>query len=425
MKKTLKWWALSGLAAMALVVAGCGSSGDSSGDSASLRVANATISHPTLDLLVNGGAALSGTATDTVSAYAGTTSGSTTLQLNDTGTALTTSVPTLTGGAHYTLFAYESNGAVKTVVLNEDQALPTTGSAYLRVYNVAADAGKLDVYITSPTADLATVGSPISLTTGTVPYSTAYALQSAGTYRVRVTGYGNKADLRLDMPITLASQQVATVVLSPASGGVLLNGSTLIQQSTYTATRNTNTRVRLAAAVSGNATVAASTGTTTIDSGSVAPAFGYYALVPASSALNVSVNGASVAAPATALVAGADMTLFVYGAPGAATASLLLDDNRLPTDVTTVKLRLINGITGGVGALTLTANTALVASGIAAGAASGYASVLGSTNPMNLTLTSSTAAGNYYTNTSYTLNSGSVYAVMMGGPVSAPQMLIR
>ena len=375
--------------------------------------------------------ALSATATDTVSAYVGTSSGSTTLQVNDNGvgTALTTTVPTLTGGAHYTLFAYESGGAVKTVVLNEDQALPATGSAYLRIYNVASDAGKLDVYITTPTADLSTAGSPISLTTGTTPYSTPYALQSSGTFRVRVTGYGNKADLRLDMPLTLASQQVATVVLSPASGGVLLNGSTLVQQSTYAATRNTNTRVRLAAAVSGNATVAASTttaaGTTTIDAGSVAPAFGYYTLVPAGSALNVSVNGASVGAPATALAAGADMTLFVYGAPGSSTASLLTDDNRPPTDNTTVKMRLINGVTGGTGALTLTANTSLVASSIAPGAASGYVSVLGSTNAMNLSVTSSTSAGTFYSNTSNILNSGSVYTVMMGGAVSAPQMLIR
>ncbi|MEP7295669.1 MAG: DUF4397 domain-containing protein [Burkholderiales bacterium] len=426
--KNLKWWGLVSAAAVSIALAACGGNGNSSSDSASLRVVNATLNHPSIDLFVNAAASVSATASDTVSAYVAPASGGNTLQVNDAGggTALATIVPTLTGGNHYTLFAYESAGAVKTVVLNEDQVLPTAGSAYLRIYNVAADAGKLDVYITDPSTTLANASSPISLTTGTTPFSTGYALQGAGTWRVRVTGYGNKSDLRLDMPLVLASQQVATVVLSPTSGGVLLNGSTLIQQSTYAATRNTNVRVRLAAAVSGsNSVVAASAGSAVIDAGSLAPAFGYYALVPASSTLNISVNGASVGAPATALAAGSDMTLLVYGPAASPAASLITDDNRPPSDTTTVKLRLINGITGSAGALTLTANTSLVAAGVAPGTASGYVAVLGSANPMNLSVTSSLAPGNYFTNASNTLNSGSVYSVMMGGDASAPQMLIR
>ena len=425
--KKLKWWGLVALAAVGMGLAGCGGSNDSS-SSASLRLANATLTHSSLDLLVNSSVAVSATATDTVSAYVSPSSGSNTLQLNDAGagTALATSVPTLTAGLHYTLFAYESSGAVKTVVLNEDQAAPVSGTVLLRVYNVAGDAGKLDVYITDPSVDLANANSPISFTTGTVPASAGYSTYSPGTYRVRVTGYGNKSDLRLDMPaVTLTNQQVATVVLSPASGGVLLNGSTLIQQSTYSATRNTNVRVRLAAAVSGTGnTVAASAGTTVIDAGSVAPAFGYYTLVPASSALNITVNSASVAAPATALVAGSDMTLLVYGSPGSATATLLTDDNRLPTDATTVKMRLINGVNGNVGALTLTANSSPVGIGILPGAASTYVSLPSSLNAMSLILTSS-LAGAYPANTSNVLNANTVYSVLATGDVSAPVMLIR
>ena len=427
--KKLKWWGLVGLAAVGVALSGCGGSKDSSSSSSSVRLVNATLTHPSLDLVVNASPSITGTASDSASAYVAPAGGTTTLQVNDTttGVALTTVLPTLTGGNHYTLFAYETAGAVKTVVLNEDTATPAAGVAQLRIYNVAGDAGKLDVYITDPALPLANAGSPTSLITGVVPFSTQYATQSPGTYRVRVTGYGNKNDLRLDMPITIAAQQIGTVLLSPAAGGSLLNGSLLIQQSTtYAATRNTNVRVRLASAVSGaNSTVAASAGSAVIDAGSVAPAFGYYALVPATSALNISVNGASVGAPATALVAGSDMTLLVYGAPASAVATLLTDDNRPPTDLTTVKLRLINGVTGSAGALTLTANTSLVASGIARGAASAYVSVLGSANPMNLSFTSSSAPGTFYSNTGNTLNSGSVYTVLLGGDVSAPQLLIR
>ena len=427
--KNFRWWPAIGLAVVGAVLSGCGGKSDSSSGNASLRLANATLTHASLDLLVNASAAASATTADNVSAYASPAAGSVTLQINDAGatTALATTVPTLTGGNHYTLLAYESGGAVKTAVLNEDFATPTAGTAQLRIYDAALDAGKLDVYITDPAADLASVSSPTAtFTTTTANSATALLTYSPGTYRVRVTGAGNKSDLRADIPaVTVASQQIATVVLTPAAGGVLVNGSTLLQQSTYTAARNTNVRVRLAAAVSGGATVAASaSGGAVIDSGSRAPAFGYYVLVPAASALNITVNGASVGAPATALKAGTDATLLVYGAPGSATATLIADDNRLPTDATTTKLRLINGVTGSTGTLTLTANTALVGNGIAAGAASGYVSVLGSTAAFNFKLSSSTS-GPLLSDSTNVLGLNSVYTVMAGGDIAAPQLLIR
>ena len=422
--KNDKIWTWIGALALSVVLAACGS-GSGSG-SVSLRLANATLTHPSLDLLINSGLSITATATDTVSAYVGPGAGSNTLQVNDSGsgTALATTVPTLTADQHYTLIAYESGGAVKTVVLNEDYTAPLSGTAQLRVYDVAPDAGKLDVYITDPSVtDLSTVASPTySFTTN---ITTPLLTYSPGNYRVRITGYGNKADLRMDIPsITLANQEVATVLLTPTVGGTLLNGSTLVQQGTYSATRTTNARVRLASAVSGSATVAASAGATVIDSGSVAPAFGYYVLVPAASALNVSVNGNSVGAPAKPLPAGGDATLLVYGTPTLSTASLVLDDNRLPTDATTVKLNTINGITGTLGTVTLTANTAPVGIGIAPGAASNYVSIPGSANATNLTLTSS-LHGIIKTDATNILIANTVYTVLSAGDYTAPQFLIR
>ncbi len=431
--KKLSLWAVIGAAGLALSACSTGG-GDSSSGNASIRLANATLTHPSLDLYVNASstAAIKAVATDFVSAYVSPASGSTTVQVNDAGTstALVTAVPTLTSNNHYILFAYESGGAVKLASLGEDYPTPITGTAQIRIYDLATDGGKVDVYITDPATDLSTVTAP-TLTMTPVALSNALTY-SPGAYRVRVTGYGNKNDLRVDVPlVTLASQQIATVVLTPASGGVLLDGANVIQQGVYTATRNTNARVRLAAAVSAAGKVAASAtsaaGTITIDSGSVSPAFGYYVLVPATDTLNVSVNGSSVAPPVTALKAGSDQTLLVYGNAGSATASLILDDNRLPTDPTSVKLRLINGITGTSGALTLTANTAKVASDVQPGTASTYVSVLGSTSAMDLRLTSSAVPGNFLT-TSAVLNFKSVYSVLAGDdPTGAAkaQLLIR
>ena len=428
--KNFRWWPVIGMVAAAVALSGCGGGGDDDSSNVSLRIANATLTHPSLDLLVNSSSAATATAADSVSAYVSPSSGSVTLQVNDNGaaTALATIIPTLTGGNHYTLLAYEAGGAVKTAVLNEDYATPTSGTAQIRVYDAALDAGALDVYITAPDADLATVSSPTAtFTTTTANSATALLAYSPGTYRVRVTAAGDKTDLRADIGgVTLASQQIATVILTPAAGGVLINGSTLIQQGSYTAARNTNARVRLAAAVSGGATVAASASNgTVIDAGSVAPAFSYgYVLVPAASTLNITVNGASVAAPSGTLTAGADATLLVYGAPGSATATLLADDNRLPTDATRTKLRMINGVTGSAGTMTLTANTAPVGTGIAPGAASGYVSVIGSANAMILKLSSSTN-GLLLTDSTNVLSPNKVYTVLAGGDISAPQLLIR
>jgi hypothetical protein len=252
-----------------------------------------------------------------------------------------------------------------------------------------------------------------------------------GSYYLAVTASGNPTDVRMfNMPIALTSQEVGNALLTPATGGQLLNGSLLVQQGAYSAFRNTSTRVRLASAVSGNATVAASAAapgsTTTIDGGSVSPQFDSYALVPAGSALNITVNGASVGAPATALVQGGDMTLLVYGTPASASATLLTDDNRPPADATTVKLRLINGITGNsANMLTLTANSASVASAIAPAAASTYTAVAGSANPMNLSLYSNQSSGIYYSNSSYVLSADGVFTVLATGDFSAPFLLIR
>ena len=97
---------------------------------------------------------------------------------------------------------------------------------------------------------------------------------------------------------------------------------------------------------SGGATVAASAASAVIGSNVVSPSVGSYALVPAGTAVNVSVNGASVSAPAAPLVAGSDSTLLVYGSVAAPAAILIVDDNHLPSVTTNLKLRLVNGMNG-------------------------------------------------------------------------------
>ena len=208
-------------ALVAVGLAACGGGG-SSNDVANVRLLNTTLTHQSTSLLVGGSTAIATVPLDTVSAYAGATAGSPLLQINDatTTSALATLAPTVGSNAHYVLVAYEGGGAVRTAIINEDTAAPPVGTAALRVFNTATDAGAIDVYVTDPTVNIATP---------TFTFSTATSLQTSGfvslppgTYRIRVTGAGNPADLRLDLPsFVLTDQEVASAILTPTVGGTL------------------------------------------------------------------------------------------------------------------------------------------------------------------------------------------------------------
>jgi hypothetical protein len=317
--------------------------------------------------------------------------------------------------------------------LAEDLTIPSTvGTTAIRILDFAGEAGNLDVYVSA--GAVPTGGTPAGYL-GTFNAAASQALsitEGVGTYYVTVTASNNAADVRmLNMPVTVASQQIATVALTPASGGSLLDGNLLIQGGAFTTFRNTGTRVRLASAVSGSTTVAATVTTagvtSALDSG-VAPQFGNYTVVAAGSSLNVTVAGTSITAP-TGLITGGDMTLLVFGAPGSATASLITDDNRPPINTSLVKMRLINGITGNSGnVLKLVANGVALATGVAPGAASAYGSAgINSYGNINLSLSSSlnanlippTAA------TAYTLYPGATYTVFAVGDYSAPSLMVQ
>ena len=420
-----------GMVAIGMALSGCG--GSKSNSSASIRVANSTLTHPSIDLWVSGAVTTAtGTALNSVSSYVSAPAGAAALQLNDHGssTGVANVTPTLAGGAHYTLLAYESGATggsvVRMAALPEDWTIPTqAGTTQIRILDFATEAGNLEVYVSSsPVAP----GGAIAGYVGSINGAVAQAIvlnEGVGTYYVTVTALSNPADVRmLSMPVAVTSQQVATVALTPAAGGSLLDGNLLIQLGAFSNFRNTGTRVRLASAVSGGTTVAATmtnAGVTSPLDGGVAPQFGSYAVVPSGSTLAVTVGGVSVAAPA-GLVPGGDMTLLVFGAPDSATATLITDDNRPPTNGGLVKLRLINGITGNSSnVLKLIANGVALATGVAPGTASAYGSAgINSYGNVNLSLSSSlnanlippTAA------TAYTLNPNTTYTVFAVGDYS-------
>jgi hypothetical protein len=374
-----KSWSLPLAACMLLGLAACGGGGDSS-SAGLVRLVNTTLNHASLDLAVGATVVVQGTAKDTASNYAGVGAGSPTLQVNDAGTAtaLTTIAPTISGSLHYAIIVYESNGIVRAAVLGEDNVAPAAGSAQVRILDVAPEAGALDVYVTAPGAALTSPSFTVPASASA--FTSGLLTFSAGTFEIRVTGQGNVNDLRLDIPsVTLTSLQTATLVLSASAGGVLVDGAVMVQQGAYTASRNPNARVRLATGVLNSAAVGAVAGASTVINAPVtSPAVGAYTVVPANSALTVNVNG--VVTPVTGtLTAGSDATLLVTGTAAAPTSKLIVDDNHLPSTNTVYKMRLVNGLTGAATTQTLTADFAVIASGVAPNSASSYGTGQGST----------------------------------------------
>lgn len=434
--RNFRFRALAAVMALATVaLAACGGGGSSDNDSASVRLVNATLTHVSINLLANSSSIVTGTAVDTASAYVGVSDGSPSLQVNDTttGAVLAVTAPTVAKDQKFALIAYESGGAVRTAVISEDTTAPASGTAIVRVFNAATDAGAIDIYVTDPAVDITTLSSPtFSFGSSTSVQASNFASFGPGTYRIRVTGAGNPTDLRLDIAsVALASQQVATVILTPTVGGTLANGSVLVQDATYTATRNTSARVRLVAAVSSNATVSATAttaaGSTAIATGVVAPAIGTYINVPSGSAINVTVNGGSIAAPAGTLAAGSDSTLMVYGNAASATATLIADDNHLPTTASSYKLRLVNGITGAAVPLSLDVNFASIASNVLPGTASAYA-VLAASTTTQLAVTSPSSLTPIFPvppTATVAIPGGAVFSLFMLGDAGAPVGVLR
>ena len=150
------------MAFAAAALAGCGGGGGGDDGSASVRLVNATLSHASLNLLANSTTIVTGTAIDTASAYTGVDDGSPSLQVYDAGTGavLAVTAPTISKGQKFALVAYESGGAVRTAVISEDTTEPASGTAIVRVFNAATDAGSVDVYVTDPAVDITTLSAP-------------------------------------------------------------------------------------------------------------------------------------------------------------------------------------------------------------------------------------------------------------------------
>lgn len=404
-----------------MVLAACGGGSNDAGNG-NVRMLNLTRGHASLDLLVASTKQISAVGANSASSYVGVGSGNNSLQVTDAGnqTALVTTAPTVAKDQYYSLVVYENNAALKTAWLAENDTAPSAGSSNLRVFNLATDAGALDVYVIAAGTNLAAGTTPFFVMSGTgTSQISAYLSFTPGNYRVVVTASGNQSDVRLNLPsIALADTGLTTLVLAPSVGGGLVDGGLIAQRSTFSASPNTSARVRVVSGVPA-ATVAVSTGGTVVEAGAIQN-IGSYVTVPSGSATwTVTAGGNAASVAPINLVAGSDNTLLVTGTAGAASATMLTDDNHAPTVSSNAKMRLINGTSTGNDGLQLYVDFLSVASNVTPGTASNYRSVTGNTS-MSLEVKSQTTGTTVWSLSGRSIPGGNVYTVFVLGNASAP-----
>jgi hypothetical protein len=410
---------------LALLLAACGGGGEDR-SKAQLRLVNATAAYAALDLVVDERRLQNSVAYGQSASYVEIEPDETATEITRPGssTALATANPAVSEGDRYTLVAYGSEGSLKTTLLDDNANEPDSGKVRVRVLNASADAGNVDVYLTTADAPLAEAEAlQAGAVAGTV---TGYTTVDAATWRLRVTAAGDRDDLRLDISgIALTSRQIVTLVITPGSGGVLVNALVVAQRGAITAQTGASARVRAVAAVTDSGAVAATVGGVALMNGTGAPAIGRYLLVPAgAAAATVSVNGAEVAVPAATLAAGADYTLLVWGPATAGAAAWLEDDNRPPSVSTRAKLRLVHGVAGLAATIAMTLDFIPVADGVAGGSASA-STLVDTTADGTLTVTAVGLGAPLWSDTEVVLAAGGVYTLFVVGPSSAPTGILR
>jgi hypothetical protein len=212
-------WKLAPLAtallslALVLVATGCGSS------SARVRLMNAFVGQASLDMLIGSKSVATGVVYGAASGYASTSSGSATVQIEDTGTnnVLVNQPINLSPKSDNTILATGSG----TVVLNDNNTAPSSGNLEIRVINASFILGTADVYIV-PSGTAITPGSP---TFASLAYQAASGYQSlpAGSYQIVFTQAGQPFVVISSSPLSFSAGQIRSVVgLDGQLGGFTL-----------------------------------------------------------------------------------------------------------------------------------------------------------------------------------------------------------
>ncbi|MEW5755536.1 MAG: DUF4397 domain-containing protein [Pseudomonadota bacterium] len=206
------------LSAMAIMLTGCD---DDEDPTAQVRVVHASPDAPNVDVLVNNNVALSAVPFKGVSRYLSVDLGDDpNFKINAAGTSTTVIDDTLPleEGKQYTLLAVNTLSNIEPLLLADETASPASGFLKVRVLHASPSAPEVDVYVTAPGDDIATM-SPALSDVSFKDYSD-YLEIAEGDYRVRVTGAGSKTPVYDSGTVALGAGVTYTIVAVTTTTGL-------------------------------------------------------------------------------------------------------------------------------------------------------------------------------------------------------------
>jgi len=429
-------WATAVAMVGTALLSACGS-GSSTGNT-SVRLLNASVGYPSLDLKVDDTAINTGVALNTLGSYSSISVASHSSQLIVTGQTTVAAYPQLSNlqGTNNTVIAWGNSGAAQTLLWSEVQPAPAANISTLLVMNLSNDAGPVDIYLTQAGADDLTTQTPINTYGGqTSPIKSAttsgYLNVPSGTYRVRVTATGSKTDVRLDVPsVLLDSTAVNGLILTSVTpGSALLNGLLMPQAgTTVTKFSNPQAKARVISALPAGNQVTATLNGNSLGAALTSPVLGNYSNVLVNTGTTSSTLAWSIGSGATTnyqlpgLTAGGTYSVLLWGTPTNPQPPVLLTDNASPpSTLNTANLRVLNAVAD-LGAVSLKVNLNPALTGVAPGTLSTVTPV-STTNvpPLDLSVdaTGATVSCPKLAPTSTTYVSGSIYTVFLSGSVAS------
>ena len=425
-------WFLACAATLALNA--CGGGGEEKGDDPQIRLLNLSAGYTSLDLMTNldsdeddeDETQATGVALETVSEYTTLDPDDYTVKVRRTGSGSVLRSFTGEELVEDTINTYVAFGEVGNFgALRIDDTLDDAdaGDSKLSVANVSSS-GLLDVYLTDATTDLDDTTPVLSSVGGTL----SMVIADSGSYRLRVTASGDTADVRLDIPnFTLTDKGVASMILTSTKGGMLANAVVLPQKGQPTKYANTKARVRGAVGLANGANATIQVGGQSVLTAATAGVIGSrYTLLDAGSVpVTLTVNGTAVPVPNVNLAAGADYTLMVWTSSAGPQASLLVDDNRLPSGGGgAAKLRLLNGMSTLAAPLTLSVDFSPLIEGTLSGQVSDEIELTPGTD-RQFDISNTSTAQPVLTRSSISLQGNSVYTFFMTDNGATPLGVLR
>jgi len=417
-----------------MLLASCGGKGDEqSGGDPKVRLLNLSTGYTSLDLITNlddddddeDETQAQAVALESVSSYVSLDPDNYTIKLKRTGSG--SILRSFTGeelveGTINTYIAFGEVGAFAALRIDDTKDEPDAGENKLGVVNLST-AGALDVYITDTDTELDDTTPVLS----GVGASLASFSTDSGTFRLRVTASGDNADVRLDIAaFQLADRGIGTLILTSTQGGMLANAIYLPQEGQPQKFLNTKARLRGAVGIANGAAASIQAGGKSVLSSATAGVIGsrYQLLDAGSVPVTLSVNGTPVTVPDITLQAGADYTLLAWSNQAGAQTSLIVDDNRLPSNSSHTRLRLLNAMSTLAAPLTLSMDFSPVIEGTLLGQVSDPVEVASGTDHQ-FDLTNTSTAALVLTRTSITLQANSVYTIFLTDNGATPIGVLR